>query len=245
MRSIRLHPLTACLGLVAMLAWGAAPAREAPGEPWATEFPTDPSQLSSKGRNPYFILEPGYRLVLEEGASRITVTVLDETKIVQGVETRVVEERESFKGQTSELTRNYFAIHSQTHDLLHFGEDVTNFRNGKVLNRNGSWLAGTGKARPGLLLPGQPRVGYRYYQEQAPGVTMDRAEIMSVSLTQKTPAGTFENCMRTQVTSPNAPDDKEYRYYAPGVGLVKFETMLLVEHGFKDGSDSTKAGAGR
>ena len=36
--------------------------------------------------------------------------------------------------------------------------------------------AGVGKAQVGLLLPGKPHVGYRYYQEQAPGVTTDRVE---------------------------------------------------------------------
>jgi hypothetical protein len=245
MRSIRLHPLRACLGLVAMLAWGAAPASDAPVAPWATDFATAPSELASTGRNPYLVLQPGYRLVLEEGPSRMIVTVLDETKVIEGVETRAVEERETWKGQVTELSRNYLAIHQQTHDVLQFGEDVSNYRNGKVVNTAGTWRAGVGKARAGLMLPGEARVGYRYYQEQAPGVTLDRAEILSVTTTQKTPAGTFENCARIQVTSPMTPGEKEYRCYAPGIGLIKFESMLLVEHGFKDGADSAKAGAGR
>src|SRR5215831_4697994 len=190
MGSARLHPLRAGLAVVALLASGAAPTTP-PGEPWATEFDTDPAQLSSTGRNPYFILEPGYHLVLEQGASRLLVTVLDETKVVQGVETRAVEERETWKGQPTELSRNYLAIHKQTHDLLQFGEDVSNYRNGKVVSKAGSWVAGVGKARAGMVLPGEPRVGRRFYEEQAPGITMDRAEIVTLTTTQKTPAGTF------------------------------------------------------
>ena len=240
MRSTKLQPLRAGLGLVALLAVAAAPSTHAPGEPWATEFATDPAQLASTGRNPYFILEPGYHVVLEGGSSRIVVTVLDETKVVQGVETRAVEERETFKGQVTELSRNYLAIHRQTHDLLQFGEEVSNYRNGKVVSRAGSWMAGAGKARAGMVLPGEPRAGYRFYEEQAPGITMDRAEIVSLTLTQKTPAGTFENCLRTEVTSPMSPGDKEYRCYAPGIGLVQFESMLLVEHGFRDDSHPSK-----
>lgn len=240
MRSTRLQPLRAGLGLAALLAMGAAPATHAPGAPWVTEFATDPAQLSSTGRNPYFILEPGYHVVLEGGPSRIVVTVLDETKVVQGVETRAVEERETFKGQVTELSRNYLAIHKQTHDLLQFGETVSNYRNGKVVNNAGSWMAGVGKARAGMVLPGEPHAGYRFYQEQAPGITMDRAEIVSLTLTQKTPAGTFENCLRTEVTSPMSPGDKEYRCYAPGIGLVQFESMLLVEHGFPADSHPSK-----
>ena len=75
MRSTRLQPLRLGLGLAALLAMGAAPATHAPGAPWVTEFATDPAQLSSTGRNPYFILEPGYHVVLEGGPSRIVVTV--------------------------------------------------------------------------------------------------------------------------------------------------------------------------
>jgi len=247
MRSSRIRPVGACLVLLALSIPGAAPATDAPGAPgapWATDFATDRSQLASVGRNPYFILEPGYSLVLEAGPSRMVVTVLDETRVVDGVETRAVEERETWKGQVTELSRNFLAIHKQTHDVLQFGEEVSNFRNGKVVNRAGTWMAGVGHARAGLVLPGQVRVGYRYYEEQAPGVTMDRAEIVSVTLTQRTPAGTFENCVRTQVTSPMSPGDKEYRCYAPGIGLVQFESMLLVEHGFRQGSRPVKAGGG-
>jgi hypothetical protein len=242
MRSTGLRPLRACLGFAALLAVGAAPAAEAPGEPWASDFAVDRAQMSSTGRNPYFILEPGYRVVLEGGTMRMTVMVLDETKIVDGVETRVVEERETVKGQTTELSRNFFAFNKQTHDVMHFGEEVSNFKNGKVVNNKGSWTAGTGKARAGLMLPGQAHVGYRYYQEQAPGITMDRAEILSMTTTQKTPSGTFEKCMRVKVTSPDAPGEAEYRWYAPEVGLVKFESMLLVEHGFGDRSQPGKTG---
>jgi hypothetical protein len=242
MRSTRNRARRACLGIAALLACGAAPATDAPVEPWATEFATDPSRLASTGRNPYFVLEPGYVLVLEGGQSRMVVTVLDETKVVQGVETRAVEERETTKDQVTELSRNYLAIDKQTHDVLQFGEVVSNYRNGKVVSRSGSWMAGAGKARAGMLLPGEPRVGYRFYEEQAPGITMDRAEITSMTVTQKTPAGTFEHCMQTQITSPMTPGDKEYRCYAPGIGLVQFESMLLVKHGFHDGSHPAKAG---
>ena len=51
--------------------------------------------LSSTGRNRYFVLEPGFQLVLEgkEGGKTtvLTITVLNDTKMVDGVETRVVE----------------------------------------------------------------------------------------------------------------------------------------------------------
>lgn len=103
--------------------------------------------------------------------------------------------------------------------------------NGKVVNHGGSWLAGVGGATYGLMLPGLPLMRARYYQEVAPRVAMDRAEIVSLTETVKTPAGVFANCLKTEETSQLDPKTREYKYYAPGVGLVKDDTLLLVKYG--------------
>jgi hypothetical protein len=44
---------------------------------------------------------------------------------------------------------------------------------------------------------GTPKLGMKYYQEIASRVAMDRAEIVSLNDTCKTPAGTFSNGPRT------------------------------------------------
>ena len=56
------------------------------------------------------MLEAGHVQVLEGDGGRLVITVLNETKTVDGVETRVVEERETDKDQLIEVSRNYFAI---------------------------------------------------------------------------------------------------------------------------------------
>src|SRR6476660_1248594 len=43
---------------------------------WTDDFAGEKDALASIGRNPYFILEPGYQLVLEGGGEAATVTVL-------------------------------------------------------------------------------------------------------------------------------------------------------------------------
>ena len=60
-------------------------------EGWSSDFSAEKDSLTSTGRNRYFILEPGYQLVLEGGPERLVISVLNETKVVDGVETRVVE----------------------------------------------------------------------------------------------------------------------------------------------------------
>ncbi len=226
------HLFAVVVGAWAVVASGqpASPNKDAP---WATEFSIDPASFTSVGRNSYFILEPGYYVVLRGGGDQVTMTVLDETRRLAGVETRVIEERELSNGKLVEISRNYFAINKLTHDVLYFGEEVSMYRNGKVVSREGSWLAGVDQARAGLMMPGQVRVGLRHYQEQAPGVAMDRAEILSTGEQVSTPAGKFDNCVKVEETTSLSSAEREYKYYAEGIGLVKYERMLLVDHGVR------------
>ena len=156
---------------------------------WTADFQVEKNDLVATGRNPYFILEPGYQLVLEGGNAQVTITVLSETMMVDGVETRVVEERETKGGKLVEVSRNYFAISNRTNDVFYFGEEVDMYNDGKVVSHAGSWLSGVKRAKFGLMMPGQVSLNARYYQERARKVAMDRATIVSMSETVKTPAG--------------------------------------------------------
>ena len=184
-------------------------------------FNVDKINLADKGSNTYMILKPGFKLILTDGRDNLTITVLDETKTVDGVRTRVVEERETKDGKLDEVSRNYFAIDKANGDMYYFGEDVDMYdANGKVTGHEGAWLSGLNGARFGLMMPGKLRLGGRYYQELAPGVAMDRAEVVSVSETVKVPIGTFKNCLKTTESS-GLESGVEDKLYAPGVGLLK------------------------
>ena len=216
---------------------GGVPAPAAPPEVedrFTKEFPVDAADWTSKGTNPYFVLEPGYALVLEgmdDGeAARLTITVLDDTKTVAGVETRVVEEREEHAGHVVEISRNYFALSKRTNDVYYFGEDVDMYRKDVVVGHEGSWLAGEKGARYGLTMAGTPLLGARYYQEVAPDIALDRAEVASLAESITTPGGAFTKCLNTAETS-GLEKGTEHKVYARGVGLVKEGPLLLVKHG--------------
>ena len=198
---------------------------------WQEDFGLAGCTLATRGRNAYFVLEPGHQLVLEKGAIKLQITVLDETRVINGVATRIVEEREWDQGQLQEVSRNYYALCEQTKDVLHFGEDVEVYQNGKPVKTDGTWLAGSNGNRPGLVIPGKPRPGMRYYQEIAPGVTLNRGEVISLRETCKTAAGTFSNCMKVRGTSGMDSKKLEYKYYAPDIGLVRDASLRLVRHG--------------
>jgi hypothetical protein len=66
---------------------------------WITSFDLQNCDFVSSGENSYFVLEPEYQVILggqEEGEElQLVMTVLNETKVVDGVETRFVEEKET------------------------------------------------------------------------------------------------------------------------------------------------------
>jgi hypothetical protein len=226
--------LTRIAAFVWLASLAAGPQKAEQEQPYTDTFRVEPSEWSSTGANPYFVLEPGYFLVLEgkdeDETARLTITVLDETKMVAGVETRVVEEREEVDGEIAEISRNFFAISKKTSCVFYFGEEVDIYENGKVKSHGGAWLAGEKDARFGLLMPSMPLLGARYFQEIAPGEAMDRAEVMSLGEKMETPAGKFESCLKTRESSA-IEKGSEFKYYAPGIGLVREEHLLLVKYG--------------
>jgi hypothetical protein len=204
----------------------AAPARE-----WIDEFDLAKRTLGPTGRNDFFILEPGFQLILADDEDQVAITVLDETKMVNGVEVRVVEEKEWEKGKLVEVSRNFFAIDRATSDLFYFGEEVDDYENGRITGHGGAWAAGESGARAGLILPGTPSLGFRHYQEIAPGVALDRAEIVAMDATLECPAGEFKNCVKVVETTELEPGSSSTKLYARGVGLVFDDGMVLIDSG--------------
>jgi hypothetical protein len=203
--------------------------------PFTDSFNINSCTFSTRGWNTYFILQPGYQLVLEgvEGGdtARLVITVLDETKMINGIETRVVEENESENCKTIEISRNFYAYCEETGSVFYFGEEVDIYKEGKIVSHGGAWIAG-GNNKAGVIIPGLCLLGARYYQEIAPGIAMDKAEVISISETYKIPAGNFTGCLKTEETSVLNPKEREFKHYAPGIGLIQDENLKLVKFGY-------------
>jgi hypothetical protein len=204
---------------------------QTPRDPWSSEFIVDRTQLVATGASRYFILDPGYEAVLEHGDERLVITVTNDTRLVDGVTTRVVEERETRGKTLVEVSRNFFARDPKTGDVYYFGEDVDNYKGGRVASHEGAWQAGKDGARFGLFMPGTPAAGRRYYQEIAPKVAMDRVRITAVDAMLQTAAGSFKECVRLEETTPLEPGVRDYKLFAPGVGLVQDGSLKLVRYG--------------
>jgi hypothetical protein len=197
---------------------------------WRTDFPVDVNNLGTDGHNPYFPLQPGHTLQFVNGKVRNTVTVLAETKTIDGVECRVVVDREEKNGQPVEITRDYYTIDRSTGDVYYFGEEVDIYKRGKVVSHKGSWMSGVDDAKFGLMMPGKITVGDRFMQERAPKQrALDRSEVIAEGEKVVTPAGTLEALhLRDSSAIERGADDK---WYAREVGLVKDGKAVLVRAG--------------
>jgi len=193
---------------------------------WTDEFHLAERRFSPTGRNRFFILEPGHTIVLESKSDKVVITALDQTKKIGDVVTRIVEEREFEDGELVEVSRNFFAICTRTGDVFYFGEEVDDYKDGTIVGHGGAWRADAKDCKAGIIMPGTVLVGARHYQEIAPNA-MDRAEIIADDVTMDTPAGTFKNCIRVKETSPLEPGSICYKTYAPGIGLIQDEDLLL------------------
>ena len=120
-KNICLIPFFLVLGVAGAFAAGAESG-------WKDKFDVSACKWSSTGKNDFFILEPGYQLILEgvEGKKAVwlQITVLNETKKIGGVETRVVEEREAHDGELEEVSLNYFAVCAPANDVCQVQADA-------------------------------------------------------------------------------------------------------------------------
>jgi len=173
-------------------------------------------------------MQPGRVLRLKHGNETLTVTVLSDVERIDDVAAGVLEERETRNGKLVEVSRNFMATDRNTGDVYYFGEDVDNYKDGKVVGHESAWRAGIGGARFGLMIPARPVVGQMFYQEIAPRVAMDRVEVISIDETVKTPAGTFDHCVHLRETTP-LERDVSHKYYAAGIGIIKDDEFELAE----------------
>ncbi len=150
----------------------------------------------------------------------------------QKVETLVVEDREYEDGELSEVAIDYFA-QSDDGTVWYLGEEVDEYKDGKVISHKGAWMYGKDTQTPGVLFPGKPALGVKFRSEDVSETIRENDEVVSVSETVKTPTGVYHDCVR--VREALADGSIEYKCYAKGVGVVSEQTppdgsVLLKSH---------------
>jgi hypothetical protein len=183
----------------------------------------DPADFVPRIDNPYWPMAPGTRWVSREfdfeGSQRVTVTVLERTRGIEGIEATVVHDVVSEHGDLVENTFDWYA-QDVCGNVWYLGENTKEYENGEVVSTAGSWEHGVDGAMAGVIVPGDPQVGLTYRQEYYAGEAEDAAQIMSLDEQAQVPFGHFRNVLLTKDYTPIEPKVLEYKLYARGVGPV-------------------------
>jgi hypothetical protein len=116
--------------------------------------------------------------------------------------------------------------------VCYFGETVDEYEDGEPTGHGGEWLAGEDDAAPGIIMPGTPRAGTMFYQENAPGVAQDKSAVAALDETVTVPAGTFD-AIRLIDWNPLEGESLahgETKYYVEGIGNVVDEAAELIDY---------------
>lgn len=262
MRRLRIVFVAALVVLSASACSGETPSEAitstetAPGTP--TESETPPKEISAKDFNPdnfdssttidneWFPLQPGTQFFYEGSDNedgeriphRLVFTVTDLTKVIEGVRTVVVWDRDYSAG---ELVEAELALFAQDNDgnVWHLGEYPEEYENGKFVDAP-AWIAGFQSARPGISMKAEPQLGApSYAQGWGPAVNWnDRARVYQMGQRTCVPFGCYEDVLVIDEFSQEEPDAFQLKYFAPGVGNVRVgwrgedpskETLKLAE----------------
>ncbi len=205
----------------------------------------DPTQIDNK----WLPLRPGTQLVYEGSAipdeggrqtRRVVTTVTDLSKVIDGVRTLVIWERDFTAGQLSEPELAFFAQDNAGNVWL-VGEYPEEYEDGEF-DKAPAWISGQKGARAGIAMPAEPRQGEPDYAQgyaPPPADFTDRARVYKTDQQTCTPVECYENVLVTEEFNPPEPGAFQLKYYAPGVGNVRVgwrgpkeeekETLELVE----------------
>jgi hypothetical protein len=179
--------------------------------------------------DPYLPLRPGtrfrYRGVGDDGKTPElnTVAVTHRTKRIMGVDAVVVLDQVFSAGKPQERTFDWYAQDKQG-NVWYFGEDSSNYEHGRWVRDDGSWEAGVGNGKPGIIMLADPQPGDAYRQEYSPGHAVDQARVLGSGGPVKVPFRSFAQTLATREYS-SIDNQFERKYYARGVGVIKEQAL--------------------
>jgi hypothetical protein len=205
--------------------------RELGGGPYDPDL--DPADFSWNITNTYFPLPPvsgktlTYKSTASDGTIQTIVVTVNGTTTINGFPCRVVTDKVyQGNGTNGKLIEDTIDWYSQdiAGNVWYFGETTIAYTYDEAGNptasTEGSWIAFTDNAKPGLIMPANPggQVGKLYRQEFALGTAEDLGRVIETNV--PVPGTNYTGAVHTQDSSSLEPGVIEDKYYAPGFGLV-------------------------
>ena len=149
---------------------------------------------------------------------RTEFTLLPETKTItwngEQTETRVLQFVAYLDGRVLEHALDFLA-QADGGAVWYFGEDVYNYENGVVADRDGTWLAGK-DGPPAMIMPANPQVGNVYRVENIPGKVFEEVKVEAINQTLEGPRGLIKGVMFVQQIGMDG--KTTIKAFAPGYG---------------------------
>lgn len=185
----------------------------------------DPKDFGPQVTNPWFPLKPGvtyiYAGTKDDLAAVNVVTPSSKTRVVDGVRTRVVNDRLYLNGVLSERTSDYYA-QDRCGNVWYFGEDTATLdANGKLESRDGSFHAGVNGAQPGVYMQAHPTKGRMFRQEYSVGNAEDVFAVVGKNASITVPYGAFQHAIRSQEATILETEVLDNKFYVRGIGQVQ------------------------
>jgi hypothetical protein len=220
-----------CSATVLALAVGPATtaatgARDSAGKTFARAGFSNPTKIDNR----WFPLVPGTRFTLVGRADRghgrrshrVVFTVTDLTKVIDGVRTVVIWDRDYNAGR---LLETELAFNAQDDDgtVWNFGEYPEEHEHGRVARAPDTWIVGLAGAKAGIAMRADPRIGTpSYLQGWAPAIDFsDRARVYRTGRRICVPVRCFEDVLETDEWNPTEHGAHERKYYAAGLGNIR------------------------
>jgi hypothetical protein len=181
--------------------------------------------------NQWTPLRPGMQFTFEGRANRgqgrvnhrVVLTITDLTKVIDGVRTVVLWDRDFNAGQIVE-TELAFSAQDDDGNVWLLGEYPEEWEDGQFSEAPDVWFSGVAKARAGIMMRADPQPGTSsYLQGFAPDIEFsDRAKVHQSGQRTCVPLGCYDNVLVTDEWNPLEQGDAHQRkFYAPGVGNVR------------------------
>ncbi len=199
------------------------------GEKEFENFDPNNFDRSTQIDNQWFPLKPGTQYVYEgftveygeRVPHRVVFTVTDLTKVIGGMRSVVIFDRDYSADQLVEAEIAFY-VQDNDGNVWHLGQYPEVYEGGKLVEAP-AWIAGIEAARPGITIKAKPQLGApSYSQGWGPAVNWtDRAQVGQVGQQTCVPLGCYTDVLVTEEFSRDEPGAFQLKYYAPGVGNVR------------------------
>jgi hypothetical protein len=185
----------------------------------------DPAKFTAAVTNPFFPLTPGTTLIYtgtKDGKKALDIFApSSRTTVIDGVTTRIVEDRLFLDNVLEERTSDYYS-QDVCGNVWYFGEDTAKLdSHGNVISTAGSFHAGVDRAQAGVYMQANPEVGGKFRQEWYSGQAEDTFSVLKLATPVTVPYGSFQNALQTEETTALEPGVLDNKFYVQGIGQVE------------------------